>query len=237
MNIVLNMVVRNEEHRIGPMLEITLPVVDAAIIVVQEGNDQTRTICERMGATVIDDECHDFADPSRPLAYDATPDDAWILCLDADELLFPSFACQMRSLEDHGYVGAQMTFSHWVGGEHQGTGDPHFRFARKANLHVPSVMHELPRWVNCEDSQIFIPPYPAVLHNKSWEEQLEGEEGYERWLQRPGSRESLGEEAWQSLWGMSTHNLRASRALGITGRDIDAMGFDERRDKLGRWNG
>lgn len=228
MHIVLNMVVRNEEKRIGEFLALTLPLVDGVAIVDQESTDLTAEICRQFGITVLRDRCHGYADPSRQLAYDASPAGSWLLMLDADELLMPQFIAEMRTLDRRGFVGAEMVFTAWIGGEHHGDGDPHYRFARKENVRVPSTLHQLPMPVYCKPSQIYRPHYPAVMHRKSWAEQLDGELGYERLLED----QHFGDRHWE-LWDLSTCNLRKLRALGLTGADVDAMSISERRQLLG----
>ncbi len=225
--IVLNMVVRNEEKRIGEMLALTLPLVNGAVIVDQSSTDLTVSICRQFGVTVVNDKCRGYADPSRQLAYDSTPPNCWVLMLDADELVMPQFAREMRQIDDKGYVGAELVFTAWIGGEHHGDGDPHYRFAKKENVQVPSSLHQLPVPINCRADQVYHPDYPAIMHKKTWAEQLDGEVGYEKLLADQRF------ENHDSLYDLSTCNLRKLRALSLTGEDIDRMSISERRRLLG----
>lgn len=230
MHVVLNMVVRNEERRIGPMLAMTLPLVDQAIIVDQQSDDLTATICKQFGCTVIEDIRHGYCEPSRRLAWDASPDGSWILILDADEFVMPQFSREMRDMEPS-YVGANLRFSHWVGGEHLGDGDPHYRFSRKENMALPESLHSAPMPTRCTADQIYCPTYPAILHAKSWQEQLAGEIAYEEVLMH------MSFPNHTHLLRASTRNLRLAEAKGLNGNDLDQMSIPERhQNQFGLWN-
>jgi len=82
-----NIIIRNEEKRIGTLLSILRPYMDQIVVVDQESTDSSAYIARGWADKVLHDKCTGYADSSRQLAMDNTNTD-WILTIDADE--FPT---------------------------------------------------------------------------------------------------------------------------------------------------
>lgn len=98
MSISLNLVIRNEEHRLENMLSSVREYVDEIIVVDQESTDSSVDICKSFNAKVYNDKCTGYADSSRQLAMDKSSCD-WILTMDADEFLTTRFGTELQFLK------------------------------------------------------------------------------------------------------------------------------------------
>jgi glycosyltransferase involved in cell wall biosynthesis len=90
----------NEAQQLHYALSTLLPWCDEVIVVDQHSEDDTASIAERMGATVYQhDRTGGIADPARRFAVSRASGD-WIFILDADEMVPPTLAAQLRGLAD-----------------------------------------------------------------------------------------------------------------------------------------
>ena len=90
----------NEAQQLHYALSTLLPWCDEVIVVDQHSEDETASIAERMGATVYQhDRTGGIADPARRFAVSRASGD-WIFILDADEMVPPTLAAQLRELAD-----------------------------------------------------------------------------------------------------------------------------------------
>lgn len=90
----------NEAHQLHYALGTLLPWCDEVIVVDQHSEDETATLAERMGATVFQhDRTGGIADPARRFAVSKASGD-WIFILDADEMVPPTLATNLRRLAD-----------------------------------------------------------------------------------------------------------------------------------------
>jgi glycosyltransferase involved in cell wall biosynthesis len=90
----------NEAQQLHYALSTLLPWCDEVIVVDQHSEDDTAAIAERMGATVYQhDRTGGIADPARRFAVSRASGD-WVFILDADEMVPPTLAAQLRELAD-----------------------------------------------------------------------------------------------------------------------------------------
>ena len=90
----------NEAQQLHYALSTLLPWCDEVIVVDQHSEDDTASIAERMGATVYQhDRTGGIADPARRFAVSRASGD-WVFILDADEMVPPTLAAQLRELAD-----------------------------------------------------------------------------------------------------------------------------------------
>jgi glycosyltransferase involved in cell wall biosynthesis len=90
----------NEAHQLHYALGTLLPWCDEVIVVDQHSEDQTATIATEMGAAVYQhDRTGGIADPARRFAVSKASGD-WLFILDADEMVPPTLATQLRQLAD-----------------------------------------------------------------------------------------------------------------------------------------
>lgn len=207
-----NIVARNEQDRIGACIA-ALAVCDEIIVVDQQSTDNTATIARHAGATVIFDVHHGYGDPSRPLAEEASTGE-WILTVDCDELLRESGllpATLKRAKAD----SFRLTRHNQIGGQHLST-ETHIRIWRKGTQQWPD--HWRPHLRLTPAGTVHYLRYPIIDHDKTWQEQLDDDETYER-------------------LGCGTGPLLAyTRKTGMTGAMLDNMstidaqahGFDVR---------
>jgi glycosyltransferase involved in cell wall biosynthesis len=205
----LNMVVRDEAHRIATTLEAVLPLVDEAVIVDQSSDDDTADICREAGATVLSDVAHGYCEPSRQLALDATKSD-WVLVLDADERCSDEFVADMRTLDAHLQVRVKVGAK--IAGEVMGVGQPIYRIFRRRDFYCKAQIHScpLPFEALTPSMGLWILPYVGIWDEKSWAELLGGLENYER------------------LGRTDVDWLVRAREAGVTGPELDAMTRPER---------
>jgi glycosyltransferase involved in cell wall biosynthesis len=226
-SLALNMVVRNEAHRIRQTLEAVLPLVDEAIIVDQESTDGTPDICADMGVTVYRDQHHGYCEPSRQLAMDKTTS-AWILVMDADESPTAEFTDELRSLDKH--LQVRLRIGAKVGGEVQDIGRPVFRLIQRDRFYHKAEIHScpLPNEVLTPSMGLFVLPYIALWDTKTWAEYLDGLANYETLL-----------HVHPKMAIHAEHNhtfLHLANSLGLTGADLDAMPAEKRRALGFHWD-
>lgn len=206
--ISLNVVTYNEAARIkGCLLTVAdepRNLVNEVVVVDQGSTDETAEIAEFMGAKVVRDSHHGFADPSRPLAERESSCD-WILALDADERCtneFRGFLAHFDPPADLG--GYELERANWFGGQFWST-DWHLRLWRRGRVAWPDFDRPHRRWQAWPGLSI-----PAALeHRKSWAEQLADDAAYER------------------LGSGTGPFLALARARGVSGAELDAMPVDE----------
>jgi glycosyltransferase involved in cell wall biosynthesis len=215
-SLALNMVVRNEAHRIRQALEAVLPHVDEVVIIDQSSTDGTPDICAEMGATVYNDRHYGWAEPSRQMAIDKT-DSAWILVMDADEHPTPEFTQDMRTLDRYPQVCLRVGVE--IGGEVVCIGPPIFRFFEKERFYYPPDIHTAAQpYEPSPDTAVL--PYVALWDIKTWAEYLDGLANYETLL-----------HVHPKMAHHAEHNhtfLHRAKRLGLSGADLDAMTPDER---------
>lgn len=85
MNAAVNLIVRNEEHRLPTLLPYLKEYFEEIIVVDQESIDRTVEVCHDLDVDVISDKPTGYADSSRQLALDNTKAD-WVFTVDADEI-------------------------------------------------------------------------------------------------------------------------------------------------------
>lgn len=209
-SLALNMVVRNEAHRLAATLAQALPLVDEAVIVDQSSTDGSAGIARDAGAAVLTDIHHGYCEPSRQMAMDATRSE-WILLLDADEHCSEPFIEEMRDLDRH--LQIRLRIGQRVNGEVFVVGRSVFRLFRKTEFHHPPKIHTcpIPHQLLTPSMGSWLLPYVAIWDEKNWTELLDGFAGYE----------ALGRTDGCEF-------LFLARELGLSGPDLDAMSQEER---------
>ncbi len=96
----LCMIVRDEEEMLPRCLETIAPVVDEIVVVDTGSRDATIEIARSFGARVIEHEWTDSFAEARNISFDAATG-AWLMFLDADEVLVSEDAEQLRALTGH----------------------------------------------------------------------------------------------------------------------------------------
>jgi glycosyltransferase involved in cell wall biosynthesis len=137
----------NEGHQLHYALATLLPWCDEVIVVDQHSEDDTAAIAERMGATVYQhDRTGGIADPARRFAVSKARGD-WVFILDADEMVPPTLAAQLRELADSGpevdvvmVPRANVILGRWI---RHGNNWPsrHARFFRPGSLLMTDRIH------------------------------------------------------------------------------------------------
>jgi len=95
--------VRNEEENIARCLNSVRDIADEIIVVDEHSTDKTREIAEGLGAKVYQETHHDIFHITKQKALDLAMGD-WILQLDADEVVTPQLAKEIKSV-----IGDQWT--------------------------------------------------------------------------------------------------------------------------------
>lgn len=105
MKLSLSMIVRNEERFLPGCLESVKGLVDEIVIADTGSTDRTKEIAASFGARVVDFTwCDDFsAARNESLRYTAGE---WVLYLDADERIDPSYHARIRRLINEGKADA-----------------------------------------------------------------------------------------------------------------------------------
>ena len=200
--ISLNVVTFNESARIGRCLSHVADHVDEIVVVDQKSTDGTPDMAHALGALVVPDDNHLFADPSRPLAESRSSCD-WILAVDADEEFTADFLAVMPNLLRAAVAGFDLERENYFGGQHW-SADWHLRLWRRGQVAWPRFDRPHRRW-SVPTSR---PIAGAMVHAKSWSEQLADDVHYER----------LGS-------GVGPF-LALARARGVSGAELDDLSVD-----------
>jgi glycosyltransferase involved in cell wall biosynthesis len=93
------MIVKNEGHCLAQCLESLAPIANQMIIGDTGSTDDTRSIADHYGATVLSVPWNDDFAEARNAVLNAAKSD-WLLHMDADEALDPKGAARIRALVD-----------------------------------------------------------------------------------------------------------------------------------------
>lgn len=169
--ISLCMVVRNEAHRLAPMVAFHRPLVSEVVVVVQQSADATLKAAQACANVVLEHPAYGYCEASRQAAGDAARFDVHLV-LDADELLTPAAIAALPELVEQAYAarsGFRLRRTTYLDGAHQHTGDAHHRLVHRSNVRYLDEIHTEPQgdWRR-------IPTWPevAILHTKARTEQL-----------------------------------------------------------------
>ena len=88
---------RNEEANIKRCLESVKDIADEIIVVDEYSTDRTRKIAEELGAKVFKEPHHEIFHITKEKALEKATGD-WILQLDADEVITPELAGEIKSV-------------------------------------------------------------------------------------------------------------------------------------------
>jgi glycosyltransferase involved in cell wall biosynthesis len=91
---------KNEERLIGEVIPAALQVADEVVLIDSGSTDRTIEIAEALGARVVREQWHGWGKQKR-IAEDACKHN-WLLDLDADELVTPELAAEIRALFANG---------------------------------------------------------------------------------------------------------------------------------------
>jgi glycosyltransferase involved in cell wall biosynthesis len=91
---------KNEERLIGEVIRAAQQVAREVVLVDSGSTDKTISIAEELGARVIREQWHGWGKQKR-IAEDACTND-WLLDLDADEIVTPELADEIRALFANG---------------------------------------------------------------------------------------------------------------------------------------
>lgn len=91
---------KNEERLIGEVIRAAQQVASEVVIVDSGSTDRTLAIAEELGARVIREQWHGWGKQKR-IAEDACTHD-WLFDLDADEIVTPELAAEIRALFANG---------------------------------------------------------------------------------------------------------------------------------------
>ena len=100
MHLSAAIVTLNEERRLPRTLESLAGVADEIVVVDSGSTDRTREVAESHGARVISHSWEGYARQKNFAAEQAKFD--WILSLDADEVLTPELAAELREIKERG---------------------------------------------------------------------------------------------------------------------------------------
>ncbi len=89
--------VRNEEENIGRCLESVKGIADEIVVVDEHSTDKTREVVQKLGAKVYLEPHHDIFHITKQKALDRATGD-WILQLDADEVVTPLLASEIKQV-------------------------------------------------------------------------------------------------------------------------------------------
>ncbi|MBX4205583.1 glycosyltransferase family 2 protein [Candidatus Microgenomates bacterium] len=89
--------VRNEEENIGRCLEAVKNIADEIVIFDEHSTDKTVEICKKYGAKIFEEPHHENFHITKQKAIDTATGD-WVLQLDADEVVTPQLAEEIKSL-------------------------------------------------------------------------------------------------------------------------------------------
>jgi len=104
-SISLNIVTKNNESQIGPLLSLFRKIVDEIVVVDTGSTDNTIEICKSYGANIIKTEWkHDFSYVRNLCIQNSTKE--WIIRLDADELVEPDDLLKLWYMACAGEVDA-----------------------------------------------------------------------------------------------------------------------------------
>lgn len=91
---------KNEERLIGEVIRSALPAVDEVVLIDSGSTDKTIEIAEAAGARVVREQWHGWGKQKR-LGED-TAKHNWVLDIDADEIVTPELAAEIRALFANG---------------------------------------------------------------------------------------------------------------------------------------
>lgn len=95
--------VRNEEENIARCLESVKDLADEIIVVDEESKDKTAEIARSYGAKVFEEPHHEIFHITKQKAIDKATGD-WILQLDADEVVTPALAKEIKASIQPGFT-------------------------------------------------------------------------------------------------------------------------------------
>lgn len=226
------MVVYNEGHRIYQTISKVAPYVQEIVIVDQGSTDDTVEQIQRwqnssLGAPVkiINDKHWGYCEPSRFLAWDNSVSE-WVLALDADESISKEFIEEMFYLDDRGFRGCKMMRSFYLEGNHRFTGDYQYRYFKRECVKFLNEIHTEPQPHNLDRKRdIYSTPYAALIHTKSWREQIRDELAYEKLV--PQLDTGNAKDVKLSL---NVH-LALLHEKGFTLEEVEKMTHEERVEK------
>jgi len=105
MQISAVLITRNEERRLPHALESLAGVADEILVVDSGSTDRTREIAEQKGARVMTHPWEGYSRQKNFAAAQAGFD--WILSLDADEVLTPELAAELREIKERESPGSE----------------------------------------------------------------------------------------------------------------------------------
>lgn len=193
----LTMVVCNEAHRLGPMLNWHRNLVSQIVVVVQQSDDQTLQIASELADIAITHPRHGYCEASRAAASGAAAFDCQLI-LDADEHLtiagllgMPYMLEAMLAGEVDGW---RLRRTFWRDGQHEFTGDAHHRLVHRERVRFLNEIHTEPQTISGRWSRV--PTFggdhrmvPAIWHVKSTNEQLADERRCQALLSDGGALE------------------------------------------------
>jgi len=135
---------RNEEHNIRYCLE-TVRWCDEIVVIDMESTDKTAEIAREFTDKVLFHEKIMAFDNAKKFGVEKTTG-AWILLIDADEMVQRSLASRLRSIAGENSADiVEIPFKHYIMGDwvrHTGWGyTPLPRFFRKGKIHFTETIH------------------------------------------------------------------------------------------------
>jgi len=160
-------VVRNEEARIGKMLDWHQPWVDE-VIVVHDGpcEDQTKNIVTQRKCVYYERPYTGYCEPHRA-AGTAWSHGDWILFVDADEMFPIQFLQSVREIAKTDQFDGVVLYrkTTWVDApERAAVQDMQMRFCRKSDVSISPMIHTSPM---CKGKVVsFVEVFPIVHKNR-----------------------------------------------------------------------
>jgi (heptosyl)LPS beta-1,4-glucosyltransferase len=142
------MITMNEEDRIALSLD-SVQWADSVVIVDGGSSDRTVEIAKERGARVIGQPFVDFSAQRNRALAEATGE--WVLSLDADEIVPPALADEVRRVLTDGtiHAGFEIPFRNHLGGRWMRGGglypDYHLRLFRRTGARFEGAVHEVVR--------------------------------------------------------------------------------------------
>jgi glycosyltransferase involved in cell wall biosynthesis len=149
---------KNESAHIAQAINSLLGFVDEVVVADMMSSDDTVSLAKQLGARVISVPDSGFVEPARQLAIDTATFD-WIFVLDADEIVPPALATEVKRIARTGdadvvsiphlnfMIGKPIRHTGWAPDD-----DRHKRFFRRGSVVLSDRIHDA--WQTVPEARI-----------------------------------------------------------------------------------